>query len=103
MGLGGGLLRYDIPVFWDNKHTNLRLLVEYDGEFHFNKYYEEQNYEKQQIHDKMKDEYCIRNNIILVRIPYLEFDNIEEILIDILIHDNMDSKFIVNNKYNNKI
>ncbi len=30
--------------------------------------------------DKEKDEFCARNNIPLLRIPYLEFDNVDELV-----------------------
>ena len=30
--------------------------------------------------DKIKDKYCVDNNIKLLRIPYWEFENIENIL-----------------------
>ena len=79
-GLGGGLLKYDIPVFYDTNKTNLRLLIEYDGEFHYEKQYDNDGFETLQIHDKLKDNYCIKNNIPLLRIPYWEFSNIEQIL-----------------------
>ena len=31
-------------------------------------------------HDNIKTQYCLDNNIKLIRIPYWEFDNIENIL-----------------------
>lgn len=77
-GEGGGLLRFDFAVF--DSDNRLKVLIEYDGEFHFDKYYEEQNYETLQIHDKRKNQYCKENNIPLIRIPYWQFDKIEEIL-----------------------
>lgn len=78
----GNPLRFDFALFYDIKKANLALLVEYDGEFHFNKYYEDQNFETLQYHDSLKNEYCKNHNIPLVRIPYWEFDNIETILIN---------------------
>ena len=33
-----------------------------------------------QIRDRIKNKYCKDNNIKLIRIPYFEFDNIDEIL-----------------------
>jgi hypothetical protein len=78
VGLGGKNLKFDFSIFDNNK--NLLFLIEFDGEFHFNKYYEEQNFETLQIHDKRKDQYCIDNSINLVRIPYWEFEDIEDIL-----------------------
>ena len=90
-----GFLRFDFAIL--NKDKKIDLLIEYDGEFHYKKFYEEQNFDKQQRYDKLKNEYCIKNNIPLIRIPYWEKDNISEILTDIFICKNLNSKFIVNN------
>lgn len=95
LGIDGGLLRYDVPVFYDDNKNILKLLIEYDGEFHFKKYYEKQNFETLQLHDKIKNKYCIEHNIPLIRIPYWEFNNIKTIIKDILIDNNMDSKFLI--------
>ena len=57
-----------------------KIWIEYDGEFHYNKIYENDNYEIQKINDKIKDKYAKENNWRLIRIPYWEFDNIEKIL-----------------------
>ncbi len=80
IGVGGGLLRYDFAIFKDEEKAQLKCLIEYDGEFHYKKYYDEQNFEKQQKHDKLKNKYCIENNIKLIRIPYWEKENMEDIL-----------------------
>lgn len=56
------------------------MLIEYDCAYHFGKLYENDGYEIRVIHDKKKDDYCKQNNIPLLRIPYWEFDNIENIL-----------------------
>lgn len=51
-------------------------LIEIDGIFHYEKQYNDsKRFELQQKHDKIKNEYCIRNNIKLLRIPYWEFKN----------------------------
>ena len=76
-GIGNGLLRFDFAVFQNDK---LRHLIEYDGEFHYKNFYEDGSFETLQIHDKRKNQYCKNNNIPLLRIPYWEFDSIEEIL-----------------------
>jgi hypothetical protein len=73
-------LRFDFAIFEDKDKTELKCLIEYDGEFHYKKYFDEQNYDKQQIYDKRKNEYCLNKNIKLIRIPYWKFDNIEKIL-----------------------
>ena len=36
------------------------------------------------IHDTIKTQYCKNNNIRLIRIPYWDFDNIENILSQLL-------------------
>jgi Zn ribbon nucleic-acid-binding protein len=64
------------------------LLIEYDGEQHFEpvtfggipQEKALKNFKKQEIRDKIKNDYCILNNLPLLRIPYWEFNNIEEIL-----------------------
>jgi len=79
-GVGGGLLRFDSSVFWNEEKTDLRMLIEYDGIFHYEKQYDDDGFETLQIHDNLKNEYCQNNNIKLLRIPYWDFDNIEQIL-----------------------
>jgi len=79
-GVGGGLLRFDKVIFWDKEMTQLRMLIEYDGIFHYEKQYEDDGFETTQEHDKRKNEYCELHNINLLRIPYWDFDNIEDII-----------------------
>jgi len=62
-------------------------LIEYDGVFHYAPMSNRKNMEeaikifkRQQIHDQMKNKYASKNDIILIRIPYTEYENIEEIL-----------------------
>lgn len=75
-------LRFDfyLPIY--------NLIIEYDGLQHFkpvdfagkgDEWAKERFYECQS-NDKIKDEYCIKNSINLLRIPYWEFDNIENII-----------------------
>ena len=71
-------LRFDFVIF--NKLNELLFLLEYDGEFHYKKIYDGHDFEGQVYRDNLKNEYCKQNNIDLLRIPYWEFDNIEEIL-----------------------
>jgi len=85
IGVSGKLLSYDYYI------PKLNLLIEYDGEFHFRliKLYKnepkkdaEERYKKQCVHDIRKNKYAMDNDIDLLRIPYWEFDNLEEILND---------------------
>jgi hypothetical protein len=88
LGLSNGLLLYDFYL------AEYNLCIEYDGEFHYKpikNYAKEpinlakERLKKQQIHDKIKSDYCKNNNINLLRIPYWDFDNIELILEEELI------------------
>lgn len=55
-----------------------KIWIEYDGEFHYKDIMGE--LKKQQYHDKLKDEYAKKNGWEMIRIPYWDFDKIEEIL-----------------------
>lgn len=71
---------------------NNNLIIEYDGQHHFypitfnsisiekakNLYY------KTAMHDDIKNEYCKKHKIKLLRIPYWDFENIDYILFDTL-------------------
>ena len=59
------LLRFDFAIFIGKDFY----LIEFDGKQHFDKtsmFYREELYN----HDLLKQEYCIKNNIPLIRIPY---------------------------------
>lgn len=74
-------LPFDFAVFDDD--GGLRHLIEYDGEQHYIPYRTEDGLEKlkeTQRNDIIKSDYCANNNINLIRIPYWEFDGIEDIL-----------------------
>lgn len=69
------LLRFDfyLPFF--------NVLIEYDGEQHFNYrangYFTQEKIKGIQDRDEIKNLYCINNNIKLIRIPYTDFDLID--------------------------
>lgn len=58
------------------------LCIEFDGIQHFkaNNYFGEKEFELTQKRDNIKNSYCKKNNINLLRIPYWEIDSIEDIL-----------------------
>jgi len=76
----GNCLRFDFAIFEDINKSKLKLLIEYDGIFHYKKVYDQDGFELIQYHDKLKNQYCKNNKIPLLRIPYWEFDNVENIL-----------------------
>lgn len=57
-----------------------KIWIEYDGEFHYENKMNEEEFKKLQIHDKIKNQYAIKNSWKLIRIPYWDYDNVEEIL-----------------------
>lgn len=73
-------LRFDFATFDENNH--LIALIEFDGEQHHNgamcgwRGMTPEIYAGMVRRDKMKDEYCKKNDISLIRIPYKERDNI---------------------------
>ena len=80
-------LPFDFAIF--DPSGNLKCVIEYDGEQHYKfvKIFhgDEEGFELQKKRDKIKTDYCKKHNIKLIRIPYTEFDNIEQILKDNLI------------------
>ena len=66
------LLPFDFYV--DNKY-----IIEYDGVQHFEsqEYFGgEEGLKITQEHDKIKNQYCLDNNIPIIRIPYTHYDNL---------------------------
>lgn len=69
------LFRFDFYLF------DYNCCIEYDGILHFKESSLcRDTLEERQYRDNIKNQYCKDNNIKLIRIPYTEFDNIEEIL-----------------------
>ncbi len=75
-------LPFDFAIFYPT--GELKCLIEYDGEQHFKFiklwHGDKKGFELQQLRDKIKTDYCKQHNIKLIRIPYTEFNNIENIL-----------------------
>jgi DNA-directed RNA polymerase subunit RPC12/RpoP len=80
IGINGGNLSYDFYL------PNYNLLIEYQGEFHDNnvRYKKDYDFEKQKEHDKRKREYARLHGINLLEIWYYEFNDIEEILSEVV-------------------
>jgi len=80
VGINGGNLSYDFFL------PHINLLIEYQGEYHNGFVAMQTTYQckKQVEHDKRKKVYAKEHNIDLLEIWYWEFDNIENILSEIL-------------------
>ena len=81
------------PLPFDFYLKDRNILIEADGQYHFypvnfsgNDETAQRKFEECQKHDKIKNEYCAKNNITLIRIPYYIFDdkdiNIEEYILE---------------------
>lgn len=71
------LLLFDFAIFIGDKLSHL---IEYDGQHHFRpiSYFGgDKRFKIQQENDKLKNKYCLRNDIKLIRIPYTEYKKIE--------------------------
>lgn len=74
-------LPFDFAVF--NEDKTLNCLIEFDGKQHYKPvdyWGGEEEFEKNKMRDGIKNNYCEKNNIPLIRIPYWEFKNINSIL-----------------------
>ena len=74
-------LRFDFAILDPDGST--KLLIEYDGEQHFvakDFFGGEKGLKRTQARDTLKNNYCLENNIPLIRIPYTNYNDIEEIL-----------------------
>ena len=70
-------------LYFDFYLSDYNLAIEYDGEFHYMEFPLLGNdLEGQQRRDAIKTKYCEENDIVLLRIPYWEKENIESILTD---------------------
>jgi hypothetical protein len=79
-------LRYKSYLKPDFYLNDLNLLIEYDGEYHYKairgstQEIKQKRFEDCQRRDKIKNEWAKANNIPLLRLPYWDFDRIEELI-----------------------
>lgn len=79
-------LRFDFYL------PDCNMAIEYDGEFHYKETSLGNDLEGQRNRDAIKTKYCAENNIVLLRIPYWEKDNIESFLNEWLFFYEEDNK-----------
>ena len=48
---------------------DLKIWIEFDGEFHYDAIYDSDDHETLVIHDKIKDDYAKEHNWKLIRVP----------------------------------
>ena len=70
------------PLPFDFYLPNYNICIEYDGKQHFVDNDRRSIFFSTDtiINDEIKNNYCLNNNIILIRIPYTKYNNIEKIL-----------------------
>ena len=71
------------PLPFDFYLPTYNICIEYDGRQHYQiiEYFDGKNgFNKRKHNDNIKTKYCLKNNIDLLRIPYTEFKNIENVL-----------------------
>jgi len=69
--------KYKLPLPFDFYLTEYNICIEFDGIQHFKSlkvFGGDKRFKEQKVKDKIKDDYCLNNNINLIRISY--FDNI---------------------------
>lgn len=80
--------KYKKPLPFDFYLPQLNVIIEFDGEQHFRPVNfngisndkAKELFQKTQHRDNIKDLYCLKKEIHLIRIPYWDIDSIEEIL-----------------------
>ena len=73
--------RDEKPLPFDFYLYNNNIAIEFDGEQHFeDTHYFNYSIEKNRLHDEIKTDYCRKNDIKLIRIPYWDLNKIDKIL-----------------------
>lgn len=70
-----------LPLPFDFYLPDYNMCIEFDGQHHYEPAWGEERFKKTLLHDGMKNNYCRWNNIKLLRIPYWDGNNIEDILV----------------------
>lgn len=103
------IFKKDFDLKYIDKNLNDIILVEYQGIQHYEPTTFSSNLDKAeeifkniQQTDQIKYEYCINNNIRLIRIPYTSYNDIESILDSELFNDSVTFNISLHN-INNKI
>lgn len=79
----GDCIRRGRDMPFDFYLPDLNIAIEYDGAQHYRPvswFGGEEAFSEQKLRDKFKTDYCIEHNVKLIRIPYTEYNNMEEFL-----------------------
>ena len=86
-----GLFRFDFYIILNKQ----KIIIEMDGEQHFQPIYGRTALLKCQEHDRRKNSYCLANKINLYRIPYWDLKNIKTF------NDIINKKYLVKDRWHN--
>lgn len=89
-----GLYRFD---FYLPNYSGHAVIIEVDGEQHFQPIYGRKAFIKGQEHDRQKNSYCLAHQIPLYRIPYWEINELKTKA------DLFQEKFLVKNRWHSDI
>lgn len=69
-------LRFDFAVFESPEDSRPKFLIEFQGEQHYKqKFQSTEGFHRQQANDKRKRSYCAAKGILLIAIPYTEYNS----------------------------
>lgn len=74
-------LKFDFAIFKEDK---LYCLIEFDGRQHYQPVFGEDVLKTTKYRDGLKNKYCEENNISLIRIPFWDFENLNQIVSNII-------------------
>lgn len=89
-------VKADRPLRWDFIiPSDEPLFIEFDGKQHFeprnfggmSNEKADEEFEKTKAHDKLKNDFCKDNNLLLLRIHYTQFGNINKLVADFIIEN----------------
>jgi very-short-patch-repair endonuclease len=72
-----------LPLRFDFYLIDQNVCIEFDGEQHFRSVFN-WDFENTKNHDDIKNKFCEENGIMLLRIPYYEFDKIREKILEVI-------------------
>ena len=83
------------PLRFDLRFHHFKIMIEFDGQHHFepvrfggiSQERAEENFEKQKLHDKLKNSFCDKFGYRMIRISYKDVKNLDDMLC--ILHENL--------------